>query len=165
MFILGHTGLTAGAIHSLDRRADLRLVPIFALLPDLVDKPLDILAPSFTNGWTRTVGHSLVGWAVFSIAVALVQRRRSWVAILSYGLHLALDRMWLRDMHVLLWPFLGATFDEPWIAEHSFQGLLKPWVFCGEMAGLAVLVLLWVKGRLWDPGSREAFLATGVLAR
>ncbi|MBI3722515.1 metal-dependent hydrolase [bacterium] len=165
MFILGHVGLTCGAVHAIDREADLRFVPIFALLPDLLDKPLDLLLPGFTNGWTRTIGHSLSASAVFSLVVFLWKRKKSWPWILAYGLHLALDRMWMRDTHTLFWPFQGFSFDVPWTDEQTLRHLLDPWVGGGEIAGLLVLVALFVRGRLWNARAKRAFLATGVLAK
>src|SRR5437764_513682 len=108
MFILGHVGISMGAVHAIDKRADLRWVPLFALWPDLVDKPIERLAPLFANGWSRSIAHSLAGVALFSVVAALARRRRAWIAIVPCALHLVLDRMWLaQDRAVLLWPFLG----------------------------------------------------------
>ena len=60
MLWLGHIGLTIGLARALSREVDARWVAVAAVLPDMIDKPLRyVLAPAFTQGNTRTVGHSL----------------------------------------------------------------------------------------------------------
>jgi hypothetical protein len=144
MFILGHSGISVGAVRALDRRASVRWVPFFGLLPDLVDKPIELLAPVWANGWSRTVAHSLLGLAVFSLGAALVARRRAWIAIVPYALHFVLDRMWYeQDRPVLLWPFIG--FDLPRHAPpylHWWDRFQEPWQLGGELVGLSILLLV-----------------------
>jgi hypothetical protein len=161
MFILGHTGIAAAAVHALDRRADLRLVPIAALLPDLLDKPLALLAPGFAQGWTRLVGHSLSGLALFALVATLRIKWRAWPLVLAYGLHLVLDRMW-QDGHILLWPFMGFAL-EPHHVEPWWQRISDSWTIGGEVSGFVLLSALAVRGRLWDRERRRAFLRTGCL--
>jgi hypothetical protein len=41
MLVFGHIGLTLGAVRALSREIDARWVAAAALLPDLIDKPLN----------------------------------------------------------------------------------------------------------------------------
>lgn len=164
MFVLGHAGISVGAVAAVDRRADLRWVPFFALLPDLLDKPICALLPGFANGWSRTLGHSLVGLAVFTVVSAAVARKRAWLAVVPYALHFVLDRMWREvDRPVLLWPFLGSLppHDPPYA--HWWDRFEEPWQLGGELVGLAALAFLVARARLWEPGSWARFRSTGVL--
>src|SRR6266516_341238 len=55
---------------ALSREIDARWVAVASLLPDLIDKPLRyMLAPGFTQGNTRTVGHSLTVLLVVMVLV------------------------------------------------------------------------------------------------
>ena len=75
MLLFGHIGLTLGVARALSREIDARWVAVASLLPDLIDKPLRyVLAPVFTHGNTRTVGHSLT-----------IGAARSWGLYISTG--------------------------------------------------------------------------------
>ena len=161
---LGHVGITTGIVHALDRRADLRLVTVVALLPDLVDKPIRFLLPSIANGWTRNVGHSLASLTFFTAVVLAVRRKRAWPLVLAYALHFVLDRMWEPGNYtVLFWPFSGfflpRHFPES-LEIHVFEDL---WDLAGEVLGLLIALVLVSRGRLWRPERLKAFLRTGVL--
>jgi hypothetical protein len=165
MFILGHCGIAAAIVYAVDKKADLRLVLFAAMLPDLIDKPLALVAPSFANGWTRLVAHGLTGLAVFSIVAILLWREKAWAPILGWLLHLVLDRMW-EDVHILFWPFAGFFFAQhpKSFMERWWEKFHDPWTICGEAVGLLALVTLSVRGRLWERRRRLAFLASGILA-
>src|SRR5215471_20488801 len=75
MLLFGHLGLTLGVARALSRESDARWVAVAALLPDLMDKPLRVLAPAFTQGNTRTVGHALTLILVCMVLVAFPLRR------------------------------------------------------------------------------------------
>ncbi len=78
MLIFGHIGLTLGVARALSREIDARWVAVASLLPDLIDKPLRyVLAPAFTQGNTRTVGHSLTVLLVGMVLVAFPLRHTS----------------------------------------------------------------------------------------
>ena len=165
MFVLGHVGIAAGAVHFLDRKADLRWIPLAALLPDLVDKPIWFFLPGFANGWTRSAAHSVTGLGLFAILALWAQRERAWGPIFAYASHLLLDRMWW-DATILFWPFEGFflpkfPFDH---VELWWQKLTDPWTMGGEAVGTLLLAVLAVRGRMWDPGCRRVFRATGRLA-
>src|SRR6266568_1204707 len=76
MLVFGHIGLTLGVARALSREIDARWVAVASLLPDLIDKPLRyVLAPVFTQGNTRTVGHSLTVLLVGMVLLAFPLRR------------------------------------------------------------------------------------------
>jgi membrane-bound metal-dependent hydrolase YbcI (DUF457 family) len=143
MFLFGHAGLTMGAARAADRDADLRFAAFFALLPDLLDKPVYLLAPAAYHGNTRGFGHSAAGALVaLALLYALPPLRRRkplllWCCLLG---HLALDLMWTSNHPaVLLWPLLG-HFPAPIAASYG-----RPFVLynaAGELAGLCVAAAL-----------------------
>src|SRR2546427_4078459 len=153
MLVFGHIGLTLGVARALSREIDARWVAAASLLPDLIDKPLRVLAPVFTQGNTRTVGHSLTVMLVAMALVAFPLRRTmrgAWVVALVLPVHLLLDGMWVPDMRVsLLWPWAGSAF--PPLHEVGVQGLVAhllhdladPVNLAGEGGGLLVLAFLW----------------------
>lgn len=166
MFILGHTGLATGAVHAIDRRADLRWVPLAALLPDLIDKSLWLLVPWFSNGWTRNAAHSLTGLVVFSIVVSWRLRERAWPLLLAYASHLVLDRMWF-DGHILTWPFSGFFLFPRYTNDHMelwWAKFTDYWTMGGEALGAAIFAAIAIRGRLWQPARRREFRATGRIA-
>jgi hypothetical protein len=76
MLVFGHIGLTLGIARALHRQIDARWVAVASMLPDLIDKPLQyVIAPAFTHGNTRTVGHSLTVMLVCMVLVAFPLRR------------------------------------------------------------------------------------------
>ena len=76
MLVFGHIGLTLGLARALHRQIDARWVAVASMLPDLIDKPLQyVIAPAFTHGNTRTVGHSLTVMLVCMVLVAFPLRR------------------------------------------------------------------------------------------
>jgi hypothetical protein len=165
MFVLGHAGIAVGSVHVFDRKADLRWIPLAALLPDLVDKPLWLFLPEFANGWTRSIGHSVTGLVVFAVMTIWAGRHKAWPLVFAYASHLLLDRMWW-DATILLWPFEG-FFLPKFTLDHMelwWEKFSDPWTLGGEAMGAVLLLLLAVRGRLWDPGCRRAFKATGRLA-
>src|SRR5262252_3223822 len=96
MLLFGHLGLTLGVARALSRESDARWVAVAALLPDLLDKPLRVLAPAFTQGNTRTVGHALTVMLVCMVLVAFPLRRLRGArgVALVLPVHLLLDGMW-----------------------------------------------------------------------
>ena len=75
MLWFGHIGLTLGVARVLSRKVDARWVAVAAVLPDVIDKPLRyFIAPAFTQGNTRTVGHSLTVLVVSMVLTLLLPR-------------------------------------------------------------------------------------------
>ncbi len=172
MLVFGHIGLTLGVARALSREIDARWVAVASLLPDLIDKPLRyMLAPAFTEGNTRTVGHSLTVLLVCMVLLAFPLRRiirGARVVALVLPVHLLLDGMWVPDLRVsLLWPWAGSAF--PPLHEVGVQGLVAhllhdladPVNLAGECGGLLVLVFLWHWCGLADAARRARLWHTG----
>lgn len=192
MLLLGHVGLTLGLARVLSHDIDVRWIAVVSILPDLIDKPLRYwLAPAFTQGNTRTVGHSLTMLVLCLVGVYLGRRhiRAAWVVALLLPVHIILDGMWwFPELRVsLLWPWAGHAF--PPLEEVGMQGLLahiqrnlsNPLNLIGEVAGflllrhvgrrhgitsLAAWVQVWRTGRLRPdykpPPSGSSSVGSGV---
>lgn len=152
MYILGHAGLTAEAARRVDPKVDRRWAAALALGPDLLDKPLSVLAPSLAHGNTRGIGHTLV-FSVFVFAALLAWKRKPRAALLLWACwagHFVLDSMWLAPSPaILFWPALGG-FPPP-----SRGPLLSPltaYNFLGEAAGFWLIR----RAYLSTPGRRAS---------
>ena len=105
--IIGHLTTTYALAAPLGRRFPvLRNIPpllVGAYLPDLIDKPLNLIFGLPGRG----MGHSVILMAVaFYLLIRILPSRRNLLIPLAVGafLHLALD---LASPVVLLWPLLG----------------------------------------------------------
>jgi hypothetical protein len=150
-----------------DERMDLRFLALGALLPDIVDTPVGLLAFSGT-GTVRLVGHSLLLASGVMVAVLLTTRRgrprKRWMP-LAVGMlvHLFLDAMWA-DPETLWWPFLGLDFtpDGATTVGAYVSGVLTDWrVWALEVIGAAYLVVLGHRGRLETHEARADLWVTG----
>jgi hypothetical protein len=169
MFIGGHLGLSLGALVGWRRFAGrplhFRLIPLafFALLPDLVDKPVGLIWTEL--GTKRLAAHSLLFSLLFVLAARrLLPRLRLYAWLVP--LHLFLDTMW-NQPHTLLFPLLGLRFDSDimfpdfasWLDMAVWRLLHTPETLAAEAAGLLVMALyLWgrpERGRLF--GDAKAF--------
>ncbi len=128
-------------IESLADYADLRLLLIGSLLPDIIDKPVGefFFRQTFSNG--RIFGHTLLFLALITIVGLYLYRRRrkTWLLALSFGTftHLIFDQMW-RDSHTLLWPAYGFPFTRVEII--NWLLLFKnPQAYIPELVGAAIL--------------------------
>lgn len=150
MYIFGHLGITTGAALAYDRKADVRLAMLLAILPDLLDKPAALLPVTLGN--TRSFAHGVLGAGAVLGALLVLKRRRPAEAIAlwaCYAGHLALDRMWLgRDARILLWPFLGGF--PPRDREGPGTPYLLAWNVAGEVIGFAILYALARRRRVFD---------------
>ena len=173
MLLFGHVGLTIGLARALSREVDVRWVAVAAMLPDIIDKPLRyFIAPAFTQGNTRTVGHSLTVLLV-SIVVAFLLRRTirgAWVVALVLPMHWLLDGMWTPDMRVgLLWPWAGNGFPPLYeegmsgVWNHLIRNLSDPVNLAGELGGMVVLGYLWRWCGLSSATRRAHVWKTGML--
>lgn len=159
MFIGGHVGLGLAALLTSRRLAgglgavSLGWVALFALLPDIIDKPVGLIF--WELGSRRLLAHSLLFSLATLAAVYLLWPRLAAYAWLT-PVHLVLDQMWSWP-HTLLFPFLGLRFDPdplPPDGLASYAQLLlwklthQPDMVLGETCGLAVLaVYLWQRRR------------------
>jgi len=160
MFPIGHVGVVVGLIVSgllvakrpdLLGKVDFRLVAVFAMLPDIIDKPLGhfILGENLNNG--RIFTHSLVFLLVFTALCVILFRKMFWAYALPVLGHQVLDFMW-EVPNTWFWPLLGWRFKsydiDVW--EHWIDALFTdPYVMIGELAGLGILVTVFVFFRLY----------------
>ncbi len=167
-----HVGGTVAAIRYAfrDDRMDLRLLVVGAVLPDLIDTPIGLIAyPALET--LRLAAHSLAFGTAVMIAVVVATRRgrprKRWMPLaIGILMHLVLDAMWA-DPGTLWWPFLGTGFTASGYdsAAGLVAAILTDWrVWVLEAAGLAYVASLARRGNLGSPQERARFLATGRIA-
>lgn len=184
MFLMAHTGLTLGVSWLIARytkrvtggeRAiikrekgnsiDYRLILVGSILPDIIDKPIELFAPWLGLGTGRGVAHTLLFALVLLIIGTYLYRRGRpgvlYLALASSG-HLVLDRMWQMP-GVLLWPLYGVTF--PQVGKEGafnqitdwWQMLFRDaWVYIPEIIGGMILILFFV--HLWRCNGLSEFV-------
>ena len=167
--LLWHLGGTIALIRYAfrDERMDLRFLALGALLPDLIDTPLGLVAFSAT-GSVRLVGHSLLLAGGAMVAVVLATRRgrprKRWMPLaIGMLVHLFLDAMWA-DPETLWWPFLGIEFSQAGavsVGGYVADVLTDWWVWVLEALGAAYLVILGRRGRLATHDARSRLWSTG----
>jgi hypothetical protein len=184
LLLLAHLGCTTGAVRIsqklvLKRPLDYRLVLLMAILPDVIDRLLYVFViPEAESG--RLFAHTLL-FNLVLLAILVAIRRDLWIyGVLPLG-HLLLD-LECPSAHQLFWPFLGADLHNIHIStclaetagqsyadrigdrignvlvtygEAGFRSLLI------DAAGLAVLVILTVRSRLYEPRRLARLIATG----
>lgn len=170
MFFFGHVGITVGLsqlvnTHS-NKKIDLRKAAFFAVLPDLIDKPLGILFADYFELHSRLYAHSLV-WAVllmFGLWAYQKKLHHPFIYWFCYLGHDFLDRIWEKDLNYFLWPFMPrpqAYHKE--ILERWAEAITLPYSMFGESLGLSILVFLFVYYRLYARSNFYSFLKSGAL--
>jgi len=151
---------------SLARHADIRLLLIGSLLPDIIDKPLGhiFFREALSNG--RTFGHTLLFLIVITFAGLLLYRyrKKTWLLVLSFGalMHLILDQMW-KDPDTMLWPFFGSTFHKSDLSNYvanTIDSLTTNYeVYIPEIIG--GLILVWFAWEVWRRRRIFSFIKYG----
>lgn len=167
-----HIGATVAFVRYAfrDEAMDLRFLALGAILPNLIDTPI---GAAMWSTWysPRLWSHSLLFGStvmvVVLVATARGRRRKQWM-LLATGIlmHLALDAMWA-DPETLWWPFLGWEFTSTGFAtfpEYARSVLTDPWMWAGEVIGLAYLVHLWRASGLDNATARNALRSTGQIS-
>lgn len=166
MLLFGHVGTTIGVTRLFNREADARKVALASIAADLIDKPIGLLYPGIFGNNTRLAAHTLIACltvcAVTWIFPKLIRHQRTMA--FAYLFHMVLDRSWReRERVAFLWPFLGPA--EPW----SERAVVRWWNFwrdpylvAGELVGLAILLALARKYRLFERDRFREFSKRGV---
>jgi inner membrane protein len=131
----------ASWIDSLSNYADLRLLLLGSVLPDLIDKPVgELFLRSVFNNNGRIIGHSLLFLFLITVIGVYLYKRHGTISVLvlSFGTftHLIFDQMWL-NKPTLLWPAYGFLS----FSRIASPELYSPQAYLPEAAG--VLLLLW----------------------
>jgi hypothetical protein len=156
VFIFGHAGLTLMGYQLFNRgrtsssplgASQLGALVLFALLPDILDKPLTLwFVPEAVS--TRWLGHTMAFSVLVCSAAHLFAPSLKNLAWACPG-HLLLDGMW-RSPHTLFFPLLGWEMDpgsDPsvslWdlLASSISRLLHEPGLIFPELLGLMVLLL------------------------
>ncbi len=125
---------------------DYRIVLLGSLLPDIIDKPLWLLAVGYIAPSGRGYAHTLLfNLALFICGLILIRYRKSWLLIISLCsfMHLIFDQIWNSPV-VLLWPLLGPLPEKEttgWLF-NIIQALFSyPSVYIPEIIGLIIVLL------------------------
>jgi membrane-bound metal-dependent hydrolase YbcI (DUF457 family) len=146
---------------------DLRFLLLGAVLPDVIDTPIGLIAfPAFES--VRLVGHSLLFAAAAMGLVMLVTRRgrprKKWMPLaIGVLVHLFLDAMW-SDSATLWWPGFGWEFSPNGfteVAPYLAAVTSSPVMWVGEALGLVYLFAIARRGGLGDRDTRVEFFRTG----
>jgi len=142
MLLFAHLGLTL-ATARLISKADLAFLALGSMLPDIIDKPLGLIAFG-SPSMGRTFAHTLL--FLLLLAALSFYSRDIRLFSLSWGVlvHLALDSMWNSPV-TLLWPLLGnfpeaVRLDTLSYLEMIFSGLRDPGILIPEVLGLSYLI-------------------------
>ena len=153
MFVFGHMGGAVAAMKSFETfkqtggvsatRFDYRLILLFSLLPDIIDKPIALfLMPE--NVTSRLWAHSLLFLLGFTAALKLWAPRYAYLAI-PLVVHFVLDAVWAHDtLPSLLWPVLGLSFPiyDTSVVSRWSENLHRPFIIASEMLGLVYLTFI-----------------------
>ena len=139
-------GYLASGLVSLGNYADIRVLLIGSLLPDIIDKPLGHLFFRNTLSNGRTFAHTLLFLILFTLAGVYLYKRngRTGLLAISFGIftHLIFDKMWL-NTRTLFWPLYGFSFARGDISDwipNLFKALLTdPQVYIPELVGAVIL--------------------------
>jgi len=184
LLILAHVGYTTGAVRisqkfALRRPLDYRLVVLMAILPDVIDRGLHVFVIPGAEGG-RLFAHTLL-FNLVVLAVLVAIRRDLWIYGVLPLVHLLLDLQGL-SADQLFWPFLGADLSNVGIpgglgetAGQPFAdrvgdriedilgtyGGASVWSFLIDAGGLAALVLLAVRAKLYQWPRLRQLIAVG----
>jgi hypothetical protein len=172
----GHVAVTWGIASLLQKNKprpvplDYRLLAISGLLPDLIDKPLALLA--FTGADTsQLIGHSLL-FSLALVVVGLLWQQKMLPYVLAFSSHLLADRMW-NHTETFWWPFFGwQTFwgykpmNTPETMVSVYLDILTryPQVWVVEIGALFFLLWFIYRHRLYRWQAARRFLRTGRLS-
>ncbi|MDD1762391.1 MAG: metal-dependent hydrolase [Methanothrix sp.] len=142
MLLFAHVGLTLASARLL-HRMNLAALALGSMLPDIIDKPLGLIAFGSPN-MGRTIAHTLL-FLLLLAALSFCTRDIRLIS-LTWGVlvHLILDAIW-SSPEILFWPLLGPfpegqLLDTLSYLEMLLGGLMNPGILIPELAGLAYLL-------------------------
>ncbi len=158
MFFFGHVGITTGLVHAVNKKyfknkLNYPLIGFLSLGPDIIDKPLGLLAKERFGNNTRLYGHSLVFSLCLGLGLWIYFRNRKtkkiktsyyvllWSAFFGHNI---LDEFWIKSLHMFFWPLLGyPPTRTPEIFKRWWELLQTPGVFVPELIGILILIYLY----------------------
>ena len=160
MLVFGHIASASLPARWASPRADLRWVIFFALLADIIDKPvgLVIFRETLNNG--RVYFHSLL--VNLLLTLVLVAWRKPLIYVLALWTHQLCDLMWTRPW-VALWPFTGRFGYRDLPLDDWVYSVLNPYNLTTEALGLAVTLWAILHFRLYDRRVLRDWLRSGRL--
>ena len=163
MLLFAHLGLTLAA-GRLMRWVDLAFLALGSMMPDIIDKPLGLLAFG-TAEQGRTFGHTLLFLMVLATLAVYLKNVR--MASVSVGVlaHLVLDSMWKSPV-ILFWPLLGnfPPVQDLGVSDYILAllyGLRNPMVWVPEVLGLSYLIFFAFESRHVIAARWRNLVATG----
>jgi len=167
MFFFFHlvTGIILGFLIA-DLLHDRRwIVPcvIGAVLPDIVDKPLNFILLPAVNGNGRFLFHNLIVFAILLVAGLLLWKyyRSPLILALDTGIlsHQILDSMWtepVRWLYPLLGPYPAQAASPPdYLFDLLLTDLYNPVEWVLIILCICILVLYWQRGSLAAAATRH----------
>jgi inner membrane protein len=125
---------------------DYRMVLLGSFLPDIIDKPVFLLAGKNASLSGRDYAHTLLFNLVLLIGgLVLIRYRKSGLLVISISsfTHLILDQIWNNPV-ILLWPLFGPLVKGEragWLSGIWYGLFSSPDVYIPEIIGLAILLL------------------------
>jgi membrane-bound metal-dependent hydrolase YbcI (DUF457 family) len=146
------------------RWVDLAFLALGSMLPDIIDKPLGLLAFG-TAEQGRTFGHTLLFLMILATLAVYLKDIR--LASVSAGVlaHLVLDSMW-KSPAILFWPLLGNFLPVQDLGVSDYiltllYGLRNPMVWVPEVLGLSYLIFFAFESRHVIAARWRNLVATG----
>lgn len=172
MLPLGHVAYTWAALIWLQSYhqatdVDYRGAAVAALLPDLVDKPLSLTLLA-NSGTSQGLGHTLLGQAIFTLAIRRLKPQWLPYALIANS-HLLADQMW-KYPRTLLFPFSGHLDSWKFMGTPSAmlnayaEIVTRPAILAVEAVGLGLLAWVVVRGSLYRRGKLKRLLLSGKVA-
>jgi hypothetical protein len=174
MYVLGHLGLTIGlllfGIYIFDKSdflkiIDFRIILLFALLPDIIDKIIGhlVFQESINNG--RIFSHTLIFIIVFVIVFSSIVGKLWWIYCYPVIIHQIYDMMWL-EPETWFWPYFGWRFNafDIDLLEHWWTMLTTdPFTIITEILGFTILLILIIYFKFYQKDNLLRFFKNGRL--
>ena len=187
MFVLGHVGISLGIVfiliwyyskyvdkegarESFFKKIDFRIFAVSAMFPDIVDKIVGmlILGEEVSNG--RIFTHSIVILTILSVSAINYSKIKlaglfiPLLYIFPAYLHLLLDRLW-EEPATLIWPLLGTSFPKISVEFGDYFNILisNPYVYISEIIGLAIIITIVIRTKLYLKSNLKAYFKRGRL--